>query len=158
MCHQKRLRVGVADVLRSMNHNATGDKLRILPCIDHARKPVDRGIGVATAHGLNERTDDVVVHVAVFVIRKSTTRIGDLHVIHGDGITLPRRRRWRSLGIGTRDGNLARQLKCRQGRACITRCQRANGLDRIIIGREFAVQALRCLERMLDKHGDILVL
>lgn len=75
MRHQKRLRVGVANVLRGMNHNATGDKLRILPCIDHARKPVDRGIGVATAHGLDERTDDVVVHVAVFVIRKAATRV-----------------------------------------------------------------------------------
>ena len=158
MCHQKRLRVGVADVLRSMNHNATGDKLRILPCIDHAREPIDRGIGVATAHGLDERTDNVVVHVAVFVIRKAATRVGDLHVIHGDGISLPRRGRWRSLGIGTRDGNLARKLERRERRARITRGQRANGLNRILIGREFAVQTLRCLERTLDKHGDILVL
>ena len=115
MRHQKRLRVGVANILRSVNHNTASDKLRILPGIDHAREPIDRGIGVATAHGLDERTDDVVVHVAVFVIRKSTTRIGNLYVIHGNGITLPRRRRWRPFGIGTRDGNLASQLECRQG-------------------------------------------
>ena len=158
MRYKKRLRVSVANVLRGMNHNATGDKLRILPCIDHARKPVDRGIGVATAHGLDERTDDVVVHVTVFVIRKAATRVGNLYVIHGDGIALPRRRRWRSLGIGTRDGNLARQLKCRQGRACITRGQRTNGLDRILIGRELTVQAMRSLERTLDQRGYVLVL
>ena len=98
------------------------------------------------------------MHVAVFVIRKTATRVGDLHIVDGDGISLPRRRSRRPLGIGTRDGNLARQLECCQGRACITRSQRTNGLDRINIGREFTVQALRCLERTLDKHGDILVL
>ena len=81
MRHQKRLRVGVANILRSVNHNAASDKLRILPSIDHAREPIDRGIGVTTAHGLDERTDDVVVHVAVFVIRKAATRVGNLHVI-----------------------------------------------------------------------------
>ena len=158
MRHQKRLRIGVANILRSLNHNTACNKLGILPCIDHAREPINGSIGVAAAHGLNERTDNVVVHVTVFVIRKPTARIGDLHIVDRDGIPLPRRRSRRPLGIGTRDGNLARQLKRRQGRACITRCQRANGLDRIIIGREFAVQALRRLERTLDKHGDILVL
>ena len=157
MRHQKRLRIGVANVLRSLNHNTASDKLGILPRINHAREPIDRGIGVATAHRLNKRTDDVVVHVAVFVVRKATTRVGNLYVIHGDGIALPRRRRWRSLRIGTRDGNLARQLKCRQGRACITRSQRTNGLDRILIGRELTVQTLRRLERTFDKRGDILV-
>ena len=158
MCYKKSLRIGIANILGSMNHNATGDKLRILPRIDHARKPVDRGIGVAAAHGLDERTDDVVVHVAVFVIRKPATRVGNLYVIHGDGIALPRRRRWRPLGIGTRDGNLARQLKCRQGRACITRGQRTNGLDRILIGRELTVQTMWCLKRTFNKRGDILIL
>ena len=158
MRYKQGLRIGVTDVFGSMDHDASGDKLRVLPRIDHARKPIDGGIGVAAAHGLNERTDNVVVHVTVFVIRKPTARIGDLHIVDRDGIPLPRRRSRRPLGIGTRDGNLARQLKRRQGRACITRCQRANGLDRIIIGREFAVQALRCLERTLDKHGDILIL
>ena len=97
------------------------------------------------------------MHVAVFVIRKSTTRVGDLHVIHGDGIALPRHGRWRSLGIGTRDGNLARKFERRERRASVTRCQRADGLNRILIGRELAVQTLRRLERTLDKRGDILV-
>ena len=114
MCHQKRLRVGVANILGSLNHNAASDKLGILPCIDHAREPIDRGIGVAAAHRFNKRTDNVVVHVTVFVIRKPTTWIGDLHVIHGNGIAFPGRRRWRSLGIGTRNGNLARKLERRE--------------------------------------------
>ena len=117
MRHQKRLRVGVANVLGSLDHNAASDELGVLTRIDHARKPIDRGIGVATTHGLNKRADDVVVHVTVFVIRKTTARVGNLHVIHGDGIALPRRRRWRSLGIGTRDGNLARKLERRERRA-----------------------------------------
>ena len=158
MCHQKCLRVGVANILRSLNHNTTSDKLGVLPRVDHAREPIDRGIGIATAHRLNKRTDDVVVHVAVFVVRKATTRVGNLYIIHGNGITLSRRRRWRTLGIGTRDGNLARKLKRRERRASVTRCQRADGLNRILIGRELAVQTLRRLERTLDKHGNIIVL
>ena len=98
------------------------------------------------------------MHVAVFVIRKAATRVGDLHVIHGDGIALPRRRSRRSLGIGTRDGNLARKLERRERRASVTRCQRADGRDRILIGRELAVQTLRRLKRTFNKRGDILIL
>ena len=97
------------------------------------------------------------MHVAVFVIRKTATRIGNLYVIHGDGITLPRRRRWRSLGIGTRDGNLARKFERRERRASVTRCQRADGLNRILIDRELAVQTLRSLECTLDQRGNVLV-
>ena len=114
MRHQKRLRVGVANILRSVNHNTASDKLGILPRINHAREPIDRGIGVAAAHGLDERTDDVVVHVAVFVVRKATSRVGNLHVVNSDGIALPRRRRWRSLSVGTRYGNLTRKLERRE--------------------------------------------
>ena len=98
------------------------------------------------------------MHVAVFVIRKATTRVGNLNVNYGDGIALPRRRRWRSLGIGTRYGNLACKLERRERRASITRGQRADGLNRILIGRELTVQTLRCLERTLDERRDILVL
>ena len=106
--HQKCLRIGIANILRSLNHNAAGDKLRILPRVDHAREPIDRGIGVAAAHGLDERTDNVIVHVTVFVIRKTAARVSNLHVIDGDGITFPCRRSRRPLGIGTRNGNLTR--------------------------------------------------
>ena len=92
------------------------------------------------------------MHVAVFVIRKAATRVGNLHVIHGDGIALPRRRRWRSLGIGTRDGNLAGKLERRERRASVTRCQRANGLDRILIGRELSVPRDNSAE-LTSKYG-----
>ena len=79
------------------------------------------------------------MHVTVFIVRKATTRVGNLNVIHGNGIAFPRRRRWRSLGIGTRNGDLTCQLERRQSRASITRGQRANGLDCILIGRELTV-------------------
>ena len=157
MRHQKCLRIGIANILRSLNHNAAGDKLRILPRVDHAREPIDRGIGVAAAHGLDERTDNVIVHVTVFVIRKTAARVGNLHVIDGDGITLPCRRSRRPLGIGTRDGNLTRQLERRERGASVARSQRADGLNRILIGRELATQTLRSLERTLNECGDILV-
>ena len=158
MRHQKRLRIGVANILRSVDHNTARNKLGILPCVNHAREPINRGIGVAAAHRLNKRTDNVVVHVAVFVIRKATTRVGNLNVIHGDGIALPRRRRWSPVRIGTRDGNLARKLERRERRTSITRGQRADGFNHILIGRELAVQTLRCLERTLDERRDVLVL
>ena len=97
------------------------------------------------------------MHVTVFVIRKPTTRIGDLHIVDRYGISLPRCRRRRALGIGARHGNLTRQLKGCERRASVARSQRADGFDRILIGRELAVQALRCLERTLDERSDVLV-
>ena len=42
--------------------------------------------------------------------------------------------------------------------ADINRSQRTNGLDRILIGRELTVQALRSLKRTFNKRGDILIL
>ena len=57
----ERARVGVADVLGREDHDAARDEERILARLEHAREPVERGVGVAAAQGLDEGRDDVVV-------------------------------------------------------------------------------------------------
>ena len=76
--------VGVAHVLGGADHDAPRDELRVLAGIDHAREPVERGVGVAPAHGLDERGDDVVVHVAVLVVGEPMTGVRLLHELAGD--------------------------------------------------------------------------
>ena len=60
----QRLRVGEADVLRRRDDQAPRDEHDVLAGLEHARHPVDGGVGVAAAHALDERRDDVVVLVA----------------------------------------------------------------------------------------------
>lgn len=65
--HQRH-RVGQAHVLRGVNHNAPRDETRVFPGVNHPGQPVERRVGVASAHGFDERGDGVVVRVAVAVI------------------------------------------------------------------------------------------
>ena len=51
-----------------MNHDAPRDKARVFAGVDHFRQPVERRIGIAAAHGFDERGNGVVVRVAVAVI------------------------------------------------------------------------------------------
>ena len=48
-------------------------------------EPVDGGVGIASAHGLDEGGDDVVVHVSALVVGESPARVGLLHVLDRDG-------------------------------------------------------------------------
>ena len=64
----KRLRIGVADVLGREDHHAARDEQRVLAGLEHAHQPVDRGVGIAAAHALDERGDDVVVLLAALVV------------------------------------------------------------------------------------------
>ena len=51
---RQRLRIGVADVLAGEDHHPARDEARVLAGLEHARQPVERGVGVAAAHGLDE--------------------------------------------------------------------------------------------------------
>jgi hypothetical protein len=62
--HDQRLGIGVADVLRREPHQSARDVERILAGFEHARHPVDRGVGIAVAHRLVQRGDEVVVLLA----------------------------------------------------------------------------------------------
>ena len=60
---EQRLRVGQADILDGHAHQAAGDVERILAAVEHARKPIERRIGVRAAHRFVQRADQVVVAV-----------------------------------------------------------------------------------------------
>ncbi len=66
----QRLRIGVADVFGREAHEPARDVQRILAGFDHAREPVDRGIGIAVAHRLVQRRDEVVVLLAGLVVEQ----------------------------------------------------------------------------------------
>ena len=76
----QRLRVGHADVLARVHDQATGDEARVLPGLDHAGEPEQRGVGVGAADRLDERADDVVVRVALAVVDDRLL----LHRVGGD--------------------------------------------------------------------------
>ena len=133
--HQQRGGIGVADVLARLDHDATRDELGVLASVDHPRKPVHRGIGVGTAHRLDKRGDDVVVHVAVLVVGQAAARVGLLDVIERDldgiglaalGLALPDR---------AREGDLAREFQRGQRAAAITGGERADGGDHLVAHR-----------------------
>ena len=65
---RQRLRVGVADVLGREAHQPARDVERILAGLEHARQPVERRVGVAVAHRLVQRRDEVVVLLAGLVV------------------------------------------------------------------------------------------
>ena len=66
----QRLRIGVADVLGREPHQPPRDVERILARLEHPREPVHRGVGVAVAHRLVQRGDEVVVLFAGLVVEQ----------------------------------------------------------------------------------------
>ena len=54
-----------SDIFRSANHDASRDKSRIFTCFKHARKIVDSGINIRSAHRLNESACHVVVLILI---------------------------------------------------------------------------------------------
>ena len=83
--HEQSLGVGVPDILRGSDVHAAGDELRILSPVDHAGEPVHGGIRIAAPHALDERGDDVVVHVLVLVVGQRAVGRGGPHHGLGDG-------------------------------------------------------------------------
>ena len=76
--------VGEAHVLGGVNDDAAGDVAGVLPCGDHARQVVHRGVGVRAAHRLDEGADDVVVLVSGAVVTHRCHVRGPLDVGHLD--------------------------------------------------------------------------
>ena len=66
--HHQRLRIGHPHVLARADHDPPRDEPDILPGVKHLRQPVNRRVGVAPAHALDERADRVVMLVAVPVV------------------------------------------------------------------------------------------
>jgi hypothetical protein len=77
--------VGQADVLAGQDHQPPGDEPRVLPCLEHPRQVVQRGVGIGATQRLDERRDDVVVLVALPVVadrRPVDRRLGRGQVDH----------------------------------------------------------------------------
>ena len=93
-------RIGVADVLGGEDDHPPGDEARILAALEHRGEVVHGRIGIAPAHRLDERRDDVVVLVARPVVaqRALAGRVGDV----------PRLERC-ALGCGGLPGELERR-------------------------------------------------
>ena len=64
---EQRARVRHPDVLARQDDEAPRDEPGRLPRLEHPRQPVERGVGVRPAHGLDERAHLVVVLVAPLV-------------------------------------------------------------------------------------------
>ena len=72
---RERLRVGQADVFGGQDDDAAGDKHRVLAGLKHACEPVNGGVGVGAADGLDEGGDGVEVGVAALVVGQGS--LGD---------------------------------------------------------------------------------
>ena len=83
----QRLRVGKTHVLRGEAGHAAGDVDGVFARFEHARQPIDGGVGVGIAHGLVQCRNEVVVLLARLVVEKGLSRraLFDGLVRHGDG-------------------------------------------------------------------------
>ena len=91
----QRARIGVADVLGREDHHPPRDEQRILARLDHAHHPVQRRVGIAAAHALDERGDDVVVLLARAIVEQRLVLRGLAHVLGRDLGRCPRAARAR---------------------------------------------------------------
>ncbi len=76
--HDQRHGVGEADVLAGVDDQPAGDEPRVLPGLDHPRKPEERTVGIGSTDRLDERADHVVVRIALAVV-------DDRLLLHGVG-------------------------------------------------------------------------
>ena len=88
---QEGVGIRQSDVLRRTDDDPPGDELRVLAPLYHARHPVESRLGVGAPDRLDERRDDVVVHLAVLVVGKGVLLQPLLHDAVGDGDRAVRR-------------------------------------------------------------------
>ena len=80
----ERVGVGEADVLGREDHEPARDVARVLAGFDHAREPVEPGVGIRAADRLDERGDDVVV--LVVAVAQAAQRERGLGVVERDRV------------------------------------------------------------------------
>ena len=66
--HGQGLRVRISHVLGGADHDPPGDKLDILPGVEHPRQVIDRGVRIGPPHTLDKGRHRVVVVVPILVI------------------------------------------------------------------------------------------
>ena len=152
--------------------DAPGDEPRVLAGLDHAGEVVQGGIDVAPAHRLDERTDHVVVLVAVAVVAQQRPVDGPGDDIGGDrrlrgcrgirplvvagrrGIRRRRRFRLRRHGLGRRD---RRRLECGERAARVARREPDDRGPRLGLELDPAGEAARVFDGAVDQHAEVVV-
>ena len=81
---RERVRLGEADVFDGHADHAARDVKRIFSGFEHARQPVEGGVGIAVANRFVERGDDVVMLFAAFVVEQNTLLEGFVDGGFGD--------------------------------------------------------------------------
>ena len=91
----ERVGVGEPDVLGREDHEPARDEARVFARFDHAREPVEPGVGIGAADRLDERGDDVVV--LVVAVAQAAQRERGFGVVERDRVpaVLDRRARAR---------------------------------------------------------------
>ncbi len=64
----KRGRIGEADIFAGHAHQAAREVERVFAGFEHAREPVESGVGIGIAHGLVQRGDEIEMLLARFVV------------------------------------------------------------------------------------------
>ena len=145
----ERLRVGEPDVLGGEDDEAAGDEERVLAALEHAGEPVERGVGVGAAEGLDEGGDDVVVPVAGAVVERGAVleRLFDVG-----------RRSTSRDAVGVRRRRLGGELERVQGDAGVAADDAGQRRQRVV--RDFDAQraeaALFVGERAAEEALDLL--
>ena len=77
--HLQGLGIRKAHIFRSADHDAPGNKGRLLAAIDHPRQVVQRRIRVAASHTFDESGNDIVMIVPILIVgrRSLTGHLGD---------------------------------------------------------------------------------
>ena len=77
----QRVGIGQADVFRCHADDATSDVEAVFAGLEHASQPIERGVGIAVAHALVQRRDEVVMLLAGLVVHEHALLQG----VGGDG-------------------------------------------------------------------------
>ena len=70
--------IGETDVLAGEDDESSREEPRALAALEHRDQPVERAVGVRSAHRLDEGADLVEVRVARLVIEATVARLGDV--------------------------------------------------------------------------------
>ena len=124
------------------------------PPSNHAREPIQGGIRIAAPHGFDERADDVVVHIFVLIVRKSSVRRRERHHVGIDAQGFAFGRNALSCALPRKPG---RKLQGGQRTTGIAPRKVHHRIERIVRQFEFALQAALVLKSPTNDGSDVLI-
>ena len=143
------MRVGHTDVFSGEDDDAPGDEQRVLARFQHPGEPVDRGVGIRGAHGLDERGDGLVVGVAVLVVHRGAALQDLFHEVAAHPL---------DAGV-VRPGDVRRELESVEDNPCVARGDGQQEAERIVVELDALASepALRVGERPLRDERELAV-